>query len=212
MAFLNIHTHLPSSFSILNLFPEDEIPTTYFSIGVHPCFISNYENQLQLVKEKANDANCLAIGEFGLDSFSKTEIALQEKIVRTQIQLANELKKPIIAHVVKKHNEFTQLLKAEKNQAPVIFHGFNQNENILKMILTSENHFISIGKAILEENSNAQKAIKAVPLNRFFLETDDKQISITEIYAKVSDLKAIELGELIQIQEDLFKRIFHAKL
>jgi len=170
---INIHTHHSSTSSILNLFPEDEIPSTYFSIGVHPCYISEIETQLHLVNEKAQNNNCLAIGEFGLDSYSKTAFSIQEKIVRTQIQLANKLQKPIIAHVVKKHNEFLQLLKAEKNQTPVIFHGFNQGKNILEMILKAENHFISIGKAVLVENSNAQNAIKNVPLKRFFLETDD---------------------------------------
>jgi TatD DNase family protein len=45
-------------------------------------------------------------------------------------------------------------------------------------------------------------------LNRLFLETDDAECSIEDIYAKVSELKNIPLSQLQSQLEENFKNVF----
>ena len=102
-----------------------------------------------------------------------------------------ELKKPVVVHCVK---AFSELIKAKKECAPnipVIVHGFNNNEKIF-MELVKNDFFFSFGSAILQPNSNAANALKNVPTDRFFLETDDKKISTKAIYEVASSILNIE--------------------
>ena len=100
MPYFDVHTHTAKPNGIVNCYPEAEIPESYFSIGIHPWYISDLNEQLHLLEEKAKHNNCLAIGECGLDSFSEVDIKLQKIAFRQQIQLANQLKKPLIIHLV----------------------------------------------------------------------------------------------------------------
>ena len=171
----------------------------YYSYGLHPWFIqsSDYREQLQSLEIKANEKHCIAIGECGLDKLSKVEFNLQEKVFIEQIRIANHYKKPMIIHCVKAFNELINCLNLNNNSVPVIIHGFNNNENIAKVLLAHDCLF-SFGKALLGYESNAAKAIKNIGRKNFFLETDDADISIKYIYKKA--------GELLGIDEEILKQ------
>jgi TatD DNase family protein len=66
---------------------------------------------------------------------------------------------------------------------------------------------ISIGAGILN-NTKLQEALLRIPNDQLFLETDDSEITILEVYKKVSTLKNLSLSELEEIIEKNFKRIF----
>src|SRR3989344_3584827 len=71
------------------------------SVGLHPN--DNLEENFDINKyrELAKSKNVVAIGECGLDYFrspSETEIKRQKEIFVKQIELAKELKKPLILH------------------------------------------------------------------------------------------------------------------
>jgi Tat protein secretion system quality control protein TatD with DNase activity len=76
-------------------------------------------------------------------------------------------------------------------------------------VLTEEGYYFSFGKALLGYESNAAKAIKAIGRKRFFLETDDKDLSIKYVYLKAGELLGVN-DEIIQIQiEENFKSVFN---
>ena len=67
----------------------------------------------------------------------------------------------------------------------------------------SHGFFLSFGKAVLNRVS-LQLVIKEVPLEKIFLETDDSDFEIVELYQKVADIKSISVEELQnQIQKNL---------
>jgi TatD DNase family protein len=66
---------------------------------------------------------------------------------------------------------------------------------------------ISIGAALLS-NSKLQECISKIPNDQLFLETDDKGVTISEIYQKVSELKKLTLPQLEELIEQNFKRVF----
>ena len=47
-----------------------------------------------------------------------------------------------------------------------------------------------------------------IPINRFFLETDESNVLIEDIYEAVALLLQIDIKELKHIQKELFNKVF----
>ncbi|QIG89960.1 hypothetical protein G6R40_09940 [Chryseobacterium sp. POL2] len=205
MDFFDFHHHHSGRFGIYNLdlFSNDDFKC--FSVGLHPKDIDkDYPKLLDWIKEKAKDKNCLAIGECGLDALVKIDEELQQKVFKTQIQIANDIKKPVIIHCVRKHAELLRFSKYAK--VPMIVHGFNKKENIAKSLLT-HGFYLSFGKSLLE-NLSLQSVFRDCPADRFFLETDISDIGISEIFQQAALLKNIEISELQNLIQKNLNFIF----
>ena len=92
-----------------------------------------------------------------------------------------------------------------------MIHGFNNNENIAR-VMVDHGYYFSFGKALLNYESNASRAIKTVGRKQFFLETDDADLSIKYVYKKAADLLGIE-EEFLQLQlQHNFEQVFKLKI
>jgi TatD DNase family protein len=202
MEVFNFHHHQKNiSYGIYNLDIES-IPTYFpYSIGIHPkdIDVNSIENQFNWLTENIS-GNCFAIGECGLDSFVEIDQKIQENVFLRQIKLANEIKKPVIIHCVRKFYEVISLKKYAEQ--PMIIHGFNKKQNVAEDLLKN-NFYLSFGKAVLY-NLSLQNTLKITPLDKIFLETDNDDFNIAELYEKVSEIKGISLEKLNeQILENL---------
>jgi TatD DNase family protein len=198
---------------LVNLTVDASEKPNHYSYGLHPWHIEkeNYHAQLDKLQILVHEKRCLAIGECGLDKLSTVDFKLQEEVFVEHIKIANHAKKPLIIHCVKAFNELINCLNLNDNKVPVVVHGFNNNENIAR-ILVNEGYYFSFGKALLGYESNAAKAIKNVGRKNFFLETDDADLSIKYVYRKASELLGIE-EEIIQQQlQSNFETVFKHKL
>lgn len=200
MDFLDFHHHKPNQIGIYNLNLEEEIPAGKFSIGLHPKDITeHWKSDFEKIKQVSISENCLAIGECGLDGLVSIDEKLQSEIFQAHISWAEEIKKPIIIHCVRR---FSQILHFKKAKVPLVIHGFNKKENIGKELLKA-GFYLSFGKAALD-NLSLQKLIEDFPIQRLFLETDNSDFDITELYEKVSEIKSISLENLkTQLWENL---------
>ena len=202
MKFFDFHHHDPSeNFGIYNLKLNENPPTNFFSAGIHPDSVSeNFEENIKWLHEVSGLQNCVAIGECGLDGLINIDEKLQEKVFTMQIQLANELQKPLIIHCVKRFSQVLQFRKIAK--VPMIIHGFNKRKTIGDDLL--KNGFcLSFGKSVLY-NVNLQDFVKDFPTEKLLLETDSSDFEIKELYQKVADLKNISLLDLQEkIKENL---------
>lgn len=210
--FINTHTHsqlYDAKIELVNLAIGSADKPNYYSYGLHPWYIDKetYQHQLQELRIIVHEKRCLAVGECGLDKLSKVDFELQQEVFIEQIKIANEVGKPLIIHCVKAFNELINCLNLNDNKMPVVVHGFNNNENIAR-ILVNEGMYFSFGKALLGYESNAAKAIKTVGRKNFFLETDDADISIKYIYRKASELLGIEEEFIKEQLQSNFERVF----
>jgi TatD DNase family protein len=194
--FFDVHTHTATKDGILNIFPAQEVlMDQLFSVGIHPWYLNELEHQKQSLQSLALDPNCLAIGECGLDRVCDSDFNLQKEVFDFQIDLANQINKPLIIHCVKAFETVLPMLKKAKTF--VILHGFNQKEQIHQACLMQSNICFSFGAALIKENSNAQKAILNTPLDRLFLETDDQtSFSIEDVFTKTAELLDLSLEVL----------------
>jgi TatD DNase family protein len=225
--FIDIHTHFENTdaaviavlnhtqkdaFFITNTETKNSKPNTRNpkSVGLHPWFLKkdNFENDFEKLSQHIENQEIIALGECGLDRLKGEDLAFQTHAFEAQIRLAESVQKPVIIHCVKAYNEVISLKKKLKPTIPLIIHGFNQNETILKD-LVKNGFYISLGAAVLKEDSNAAKYISQIPLNQIFLETDDKEVSIIAIYEKSAELLGVDLEGLKGLVFQNFKVCFN---
>lgn len=194
MIFFDFHHHKSNnSYGIYNLDLGENFSEGYFSVGIHPKDIDeNWEENLEKVKEISLQKNCLAIGECGLDALIEIDENLQKKVFEAQILWTNEINKPVIIHCVKRFQELIPFQKLAK--FPLIIHGFNKKKSVAEEML-KHGFYLSFGKSVLH-NLSLQAIVKDFPLEKMFLETDDADFDIAELYQKIAELKEISLEKL----------------
>ena len=203
---VNIHTHYKRHDSIEIVNAIDIIDLSYYySVGIHPWNAETNSLKISNLENKAQDKFMLAIGEIGLDKIKGPALEIQKTCFIDQVLIAEKINRPVIIHCVKAWNEIAAIKKELQPKQIWIFHGFTK-VSILESVL-EEGLMISIGAGIMN-NLKLQEALKNIPNEQLFLETDDSEITILEIYKKVSTVKNLSLSELEEIIENNFKRIF----
>ncbi|OWK99165.1 hydrolase TatD [Kaistella haifensis DSM 19056] len=195
MEFFDFHHHdFNKKNGIYNLKLNEIPPANYFSAGIHPQDISpNFEEDFLWLKTISKSENCVAIGECGLDGLIDIDENLQNEIFQKQIELANELQKPIIIHCVRR---FPHLLHFKKKaKVPMIVHGFNKRKTVGEDLLKHQ-FCLSFGKSALY-NVNLQDFLKEIPIDKLFLESDSADFEIKDLYYKIAELKGYKI-EYIQ--------------
>ena len=202
MNFFNFHHHNPQiAYGIYNSTPEEKIPEHYFSVGIHPQNIhEDWEKDLESLKIISQNPKCLAIGECGLDALVNIDENLQKKVFEAQIIWANQIQKPVIIHCVKRFQELIPFQKIAK--VPMIIHGFNKKKAIADEML-KHGFYLSFGKSVLH-NLSLQTTLKEIPSEKIFLETDDADFNLTELYQKTAEIKEISVEKL---QEQISKNL-----
>jgi len=204
MPHLDIHTHQPipktdvQSILSLSLTEGDVYPLTQtraISAGLHPWFakLEKLDAQMENLYQKAKQYNVKMIGECGLDRLRGESLENQVLILERQIALAEELNKPIILHCVKCFAELIEIKERLKVKVPMIIHGFTKNEELGQQ-LKAKGFLLSFGTAILREDSSAAKLVRDD--DHFFLETDNSETPIQEIYKVAANLKKCSVDEL----------------
>jgi len=207
--FFNSHSHQsrPGETTVvqLNPFQNENLPS-FFSVGIHPEQATDNEQEIQAwLTTIGPKKNCLAIGEIGLDNRFENSNE-QEKIFVQQLKFAEELKKPVILHCVNSWDRCKFLHSKHAPNTLLIYHGFNK-AGILEHVLDYPNAIISIGASILS-NKALIDGLHQIPEERLLVETDDRNVSIVEIYQKLADLKSLTLRDFKDQIDINAKRIF----
>lgn len=208
MDFFNIHTHSlvhPESEILAqspDLFPSDKLPV-YTSIGIHPWFLTeeNAESQWKALQKHVSHPSVLAIGEGGLDKLKGPDMELQVKILKQQVALSEEKSLPLIIHCVKAFNELIQLKKELRPHQPWIIHGFRGKE-ALAIDCIRHGFYLSYGEHFQEN------ALKATPQEKLFIETDESEVPVQEIYQSIALVHGIGLQELMESVKKNVKEVF----
>ena len=206
--FFNIHTHVsvhPES-EILSLAPEElstDNRSFYASVGIHPWTLTeeNADIQWKALCESIKDKRIVAIGECGLDKLKDPSMELQTAVFKQEAALAEDSSLPLIIHCVKAFNELIQLKKEISPCQPWIIHGFRGK---LPLALDCIRHgfYLSIGSHF-QENT-----LKAIPLDRLFIETDESEESIESIYQRIAEIKGISQQELLEAINKNVREVF----
>ncbi len=196
---VDIHTHHSTAkeiTAIRNLtFREAEIvfasnESGIFSVGFHPWYIGEYtDDSFALLEKWTKDPRFVAIGECGLDKNSKYSVEYQLDVFKKQIELSEKTEKPLIIHCVGCFNELFDLKKTLKLHQTWIIHGFRGKPELARQALKN-GCTLSFGELFNAES------VSYTPINKLYIETDESNLAIFEIYKRISEIKSCKIEQL----------------
>lgn len=215
--WINVHTHKPGAgINIVDpclgkiVLPENG--KVYFSMGIHPLYIdATAEEKLQEIGQAAATGKIVAIGECGLDRNSPVPMKVQQDLFERQAELAARYDLPLIIHGVRAIPELITVCKKCQSHCKWIMHGFNNRREILQDLLRHE-FYISAGRYVMNEASHIYRLLPEIPPDRLFIETDNSDFAIEEIYTRVARRRDVRVEELRKIVGRNYRRLFQDKI
>ena len=140
----------------------DKYEFIYASVGVHPEEVGDLtENDMETLKKYAKLSKVKAIGEIGLDYYwDSVERDVQKKWFARQIDLAKEVKLPIIVHDREAHGDCVEILKSTKAcEVGGILHCFSGSCEMARDVL-GLGMYIGIGGTVTFKNARKVPAGK----------------------------------------------------
>ncbi|HEX2866327.1 MAG TPA: TatD family hydrolase [Ignavibacteriales bacterium] len=216
--FINIHTHrdncLSDEVSLINIFAEEFESyalkeSCFYSVGLHPWNIKNTDTEkaIENVRKASSHPMIKAIGEAGLDRAIEVSWEVQTEIFIRHLEIAEEARKPVMIHCVRAFSDIIAIKKKFKFTRPWIIHGYNSNLQTAGELLR-HGCYLSFGKFLFNSKSKVPEVFPEVSLDRFFLECDDSNLSIEEVYLKASALKNLPVDSLKHHLKDNFLKLF----
>ncbi|HEU5140311.1 MAG TPA: TatD family hydrolase [Bacillales bacterium] len=196
----------------------------YAAVGWHPVdAIDATEKDFQRLEQLASHPKVVALGEMGLDyHWDKSPKDVQIEVFKRQIELAKQVRLPIIIHNREATSDIIEVLK-EQNAAAVggIMHCYSAGLEEARECLDM-NFYISFGGPVTFKNAKLPKEVaKEIPLDRLLVETDCPFLSphpyrgkrneperVKLIAEKIAELKEMDYEELAQITFDNARRLF----
>lgn len=147
----------------------------YGAIGIHPNETAELnEDNYKWVKEACLHEKCVAVGEIGLDYYwDEPEREIQKKWFLRQLDLARELKKPVVIHSRDAAKDTVDLMKeAKAEEIGGVIHCYSYTKETAKIFLDMDFYF-GIGGVLTFKNAKKLKeAVEYIPMEKIVLETD----------------------------------------
>ena len=189
--YIDIHTHRSTT--------SHPAPQ---GVGVHP-----WRADKEPINEDAL-ATATLIGEIGLDYACDVSREVQERVLCHQLSLAERYDKVVVLHCVRAFEPMMKILERYHLRA-VIFHGFIGSAEQAKRA-TKRGYFLSFGEGAFR-SPKTLAAMRSIPLSHLFAETDEADVTIENIYARIALERGIELEELQTEIENNYNKIFRIK-
>ncbi|GAB2883474.1 TatD family hydrolase [Microbulbifer echini] len=152
------------------------------AVGIHPWWVKKNLVQVagststtQLGKgltEHLSQNPCVAIGECGLDAAIDTPLELQVAVFKIQLEIASELRLPLILHVHRAHNEVLKLLKQYHLPGGGVVHAFSGSEQ-MAMDYWKMGFYLGVGGTITYARAvKTRRTFAQMPLESLVLESD----------------------------------------
>lgn len=176
--------------------------------------------------ELARHPKVVAVGECGLDYYriKNHESGIMERqreVFRQQIELAHEVRKPLVVHCRKAFADLIRVLSSLTSNfsPPGVVHFFSGSWADAEKLL-SLGFYLSFG-GVITFSRDYDEVIKMVPLERLLLETDAPYVApipyrgkrnepayITEVAKKIAELRGISFEETAMKTTGNAQRLF----
>jgi TatD DNase family protein len=204
-----------------------------YALGIHPHSSMEWSPDVrkQILDRAETDSKLVAIGEIGLDyfyDFSPKDI--QQKAFREQIELAQELGKPIIIHTRESDDDVWQIVSELYPNNPQTgptgqFHCFSGSVDLMQKAVT-KGFFVSFTgnitfKRMGGEPNPLPEVVRQTPIENILLETDSPYLApmphrgkrntpanLGLIAAKIAEIKEIDISIVMKQTFDNATRLF----
>lgn len=221
---INIGTSLASSQRSVEL--AQSYSAIYATVGIHP-HDSNEVNHDTLAKLRAlsQQPKVTAIGEIGLDYFKMYQpVAIQEHAFRAQLELALELKMPVVIHTRAADSATIDILKTiQPANWRGVFHCFPGDVAMARQVLDL-GFCLSFTGVITFKNSAAGEVIRYIPQENLLVETDcpfmtpvphrgkrNEPAFVYFVAQKIAEIKKMSLERVAEVTTANVEKVFKMK-
>ena len=152
----------------------EEYPFVYGAIGVHPDEVGNLdETQFARMERLLDKEKIKAVGEIGLDYYWDNEPhEVQQKWFIRQLELAGEVKKPVIIHSREAAADTMYIMKNYAQGLDGVIHCYSYSREMAEEYVKM-GFYIGIGGVVTFKNAKKLKDVAAaIPIEKIVLETD----------------------------------------
>ncbi|MCR1850862.1 TatD family hydrolase [Paraclostridium sordellii] len=200
----------------------------YAAVGVHPHDVGEMtEDDIKTLRKLAlENEKVKAIGEIGLDYYyDNSPREIQKKWFKRQIELANELKLPIIIHDRDAHGDTFEIIKNTKSpEIGCVLHCYSGNVELAKEYVKMGCYISIPGTVTFKNNKKTREVAKEIPLEYLLIETDSPYMapephrgkrndpSLVQFVAdKIAQEKGISYEQVCEATKENAKRFFNIK-
>ncbi len=195
-------------------------PDIYITLGIHPeCIDDNFEELKKIVLDNLDNEKFIAIGEIGLDyHYDGYEKDKQISLFEKQLELAEEIDKPVVIHCRDAFDDMIEILKKHNNRGVIhCFDGTLEQYKEYKKL----GYYIGVDGNLTFKNSTIRDVIKEIPMDRILLETDSPYLTpeplrgtkndpsnIRIIAEYIAKLKNIDINDVKKCQKSVVSKVF----
>lgn len=201
-------------------------PQIYAAVGVHPSEIDCLtQDSFEELKTMAAQEKVVAIGEIGLDYYWEKDEKVrmqQQQVFRQQLELAREVKLPVIIHSRDAAADTMAILKDEpKRENPGIIHCYSYSPEMAEEFIKL-GYYIGVGGVVTFKNARVLKqVVQEIPLECIVVETDcpymapephrgqrNASIYLPYIVDKIAEIKGVSGQEVEKITYENACRLY----
>ena len=220
---LNAASNLNSSHKSIALAKEYDF--IYAAVGVHPHDAKSMDSKtIEILRDLAANPKVKAIGEIGLDyhyDFSPRDI--QRQRFMEQIDLAKQLKLPIIVHDRESHGDIMELFK-KMNVSGMggVLHSFSGSVEMARECVKLGFYLSISGPLTFKNNIKTIEVVREIPLEMLLIETDSPYLTpvpyrgqrnypvyVRYVAEKIAEIKGLSFEEVAQKTLENGKRLFN---
>lgn len=143
----------------------------YFpTVGIHPQFCDDYDNTIKNIILNAK-SQLVGIGEIGLDKTYECDYEKQKEIFIKQIELAKNLKLPLIIHARNNYSDIFEIIKSF-NYPKFMVHAFNGSKEDCFRALNLGAYISFACNITYKRHVGLRKLSALIPQDRLLIETD----------------------------------------
>ena len=196
----------------------------YAAVGVHPSDCETYTDQVEEeLRALAADPKVKAIGEIGLDYYWKDNAPAeaQKAVFRRQMELARQLKLPVIIHDREAHRDCLEIVK-EFPDVTGVYHCYSGGIEDAKTLVKMGWMLSFTGVVTYKNARKSLEVLEMLPMDRIMIETDSPYLTPEPFRGKRNDsskvryvaetiarVKGLDVDEVIRLTTENGKRFFH---
>ena len=172
---------------------SEKYPFFYAAVGVHPHEVENItEADIDELRELSKYPKVVAIGEIGLDYYyDLSPRDLQRHWFKRQLELADELKMPVIIHSRDAAQECFDIIK-NSNVRNGVIHCYSGSAEMAEEYIKM-GFYIGVGGSLtFKNNKKGVETVERIPIEKILIETDSPYLAPVPYRGKRNDSRLLK--------------------